>query len=177
MEEWRDVKDYEGLYQVSNQGNVRRILFVNNIIKKNKIKILKIHTNRARRKYVSLYKNNRRKNCLVHRLVAIAFLENINNLPEVNHIDGNPSNNNLENLEWCSKSDNAKHAYINDLHIIKTINNKNKKPIVRSDGKFYKCAYDASKDMKVNVCSIRDVLKGRTKTCKGFKFVYFQGVE
>ena len=172
MEEWKDIKGYEGLYQVSNKGRIRRILFVNNIVRKPKIKILKLYTNKRNRQQVSLYKDDNRRVYSVHRLVATAFLDNDKNLPEVNHIDCNPSNNNLENLEWCSKSDNAKHAYRNDLNILREVNNKNKKHIIRSDGKIYDCAYSASVDMQVSVCSIRDVLKGRTKSCKGLNIAY-----
>ena len=176
MEEiWKDVKGYEGLYQVSNLGNVKRILFINNLITKKENKILKQYISKRKRKYVCLYKNNIRKNCTVHRLVAKAFIENIYNYPEINHIDGNPLNNNVNNLEWCTKQQNMKHAYENELNNLKKINKKNKKRIIRSDGKIFESCYDASKELNVSVCSIRDVLKKRIKTCKGYKFYYING--
>lgn len=174
MEIWKDIPNYEGLYQVSNLGRIRRILFINNIIAKKENKILKTHTNKKNRVYVSLYKNNVRKNCILHRLVATTFIPNPNNLPEVNHIDGNPSNNNVYNLEWCTKKYNMKHAYDNNLCKLKTYNNSNKKAIIRNDGKTYDCAYSAAKDINVSVFSIRDVLKGRSKTCKGYTFNYLE---
>ncbi len=173
MEEiWKDIKEYEGLYQVSNLGRIRRLVFINNIIKKEKIKILKLYTNTRNRQYVTLYKNNIRKNCIVHRLVAKEFIPNLQNLPEINHIDGNPSNNVVTNLEWCTKKYNMKHAYYNELNNLKKYNERNKKSIMRSDGKIYDCSYSAAQDMGVTVFSIRDVLKNRIKTCKGYSFKY-----
>lgn len=171
---WKDIPNYEGLYQASNYGNIKRILFINNKIIKKQNKILKQTINKKNRKYVSLYKNNNRKNCLVHRLVAQAFMPNPNNYPEINHIDGNPLNNSINNLEWCTKKQNSVHAYNNNLSKLKEYNKKNSKPIIRSDGIKYENSYIASKELNVSVCSIRDVLKGRTKTCKGYKFKYLK---
>ena len=97
-EEWKDIENYKGLYQVSNFGNVRN---------HNK-KISQFNS----KGYlcVSLYKNNQKKNLRVHRLVAQAFLENKYNKREVNHIDGNKHNNCLSNLEWVTSKENKEHA-------------------------------------------------------------------
>jgi hypothetical protein len=172
MEIWKDIKGYEGLYQVSNFGNVKRILFINNICSKQKEKLLKININKFGRCLVHLYKNNIRKAKQVHRLVATAFIDNPKNLPQINHLDGNPQNNNITNLEWCTAKENMKHSYHSGLNKIREYNNQNKKSIIRNDGVIYDCAYNASKDLKVSVSSIRDCLKGRSKTCKGFTFRY-----
>lgn len=170
---WKDVVGYEGLYKVSNTGKVKSMMFINNIVQKPREKIIDIHVSKRNgRCYASLYKNTERKNCTVHRLVAKAFIPNPDNLPEVNHKDGNTLNNNVDNLEWCTKQYNSKHAYENNLSKLKEYNESQKKPIIRNDGKTYDCAYNAAKDIGVSVCSIRDVLKGRTKSCKGYVFQY-----
>ena len=172
IEEWKDIPGYEGLYQASNLGRIKRILFVNNITTKKENKILKTRINKNNREQVMLYKNGKRKNKTVHRLVASAFLPNPNNYPEVNHIDGNSINNILTNLEWCTKKYNMKHAYDNNLTHMKEYNRKKSKPIIRNDGVKYDNAYAAAKDLGVTVFAVRDVLKKRTHTCKGYKFNY-----
>jgi hypothetical protein len=65
-----------------------------------------------------------------------------------------------------------KHAYINNLSKLKKYNTSKSKPIKRSDGKTYKSSYEAAEDLNISVCAIRNVLKGRSKTCKNFKFYY-----
>ena len=91
---WKDIKDYEGHYQVSNLSRVKSIKFGKEIILKQNI--------RRGYYYVGLSKNGITKNYFVHRLVAQAFLPNPNNYPCVNHKDENKLNNNVENLEYCS---------------------------------------------------------------------------
>jgi len=173
-EEWRDIKGYEGLYQVSNVGNVRSLRFINNAVNKEQVKIRKKNYSKIHnRYYIDLVKDGVRKHITIHRLVAEAFIPNPNNYPVINHIDGNPCNNNVSNLEWCTYSHNSKHAY--DMGLVPKLiemNNNAKKRIVRDDGKMYSCAYECAKDMNVSVCSIRDVLKGRIKKCKGYTFRY-----
>ena len=95
---WKDISGYEGLYQVSNLGDVRSLNYRRN----GELKLLKQATNKQGYKQISLYKNGKIKTYKVHRLVAIAFIPNPNNLPVVNHKDENPSNNNVNNLEWCT---------------------------------------------------------------------------
>lgn len=94
---WKDIPGHEGKYQVSNLGRVRSL----NYNRTGKIKLLK-QGNVNGYKVVILYKDGKKKTYLVHRLVAIAFLLNPNNLPIINHKDENPSNNNVNNLEWCT---------------------------------------------------------------------------
>ncbi len=106
-EVWKDVKGFEGFYQVSNLGNVRsKIRKVSNgSIRPSRTLVSKGTDYQA----VQLWMNNKGYNKLVHRLVAEAFIPNPDNLPEVNHKDKNPKNNCVENLEWVSTAYNVKH--------------------------------------------------------------------
>ncbi len=112
IEIWKDVKGYEGLYKISNLGNVksleRKRRDRNQILKEKNLKIF-IPKNEGYPR-VHLCKNGIAKNEMLHRLLAEAFLANDYNLPCVNHIDGNKKNYNLSNLEWCSYSYNNKEA-------------------------------------------------------------------
>lgn len=116
QEEWRDVVGYEGFYQVSNLGRVRSVDRQQEVLWKGKkvykpIKGRVIAQTKQNGGYLmaNLSANGKRKECTVHRLVAMSFLDNPNKLKEVNHKDGNKENNNVSNLEWCSRSDNLKH--------------------------------------------------------------------
>jgi hypothetical protein len=96
MEMWEDIKDYEGLYQISNLGNVKSIkkgIVVGDIIK-------------GGYRRIPLYKNGKYKRFMIHRLVAEAFVKNPDNKPEIDHIDGNSLNNMADNLRWCSHKEN-----------------------------------------------------------------------
>ena len=114
---WKDIADYEGLYQISNMGNVRsldRLVFGRNGFKLRKGKILsksKIYGKGISNPYLYVTFTDRckRKTFQVHRLVAQEFLPNIKNLPQVNHKDWNPSNNCVSNLEWCTALYNNTH--------------------------------------------------------------------
>ena len=94
---YKDIKDLEGLYQVSNLGNVKSL----NYHRSGKSKLLKPGKDKNGYLFVILSKNGKMKTFRVHRLVAETFIPNPNNLPCVNHKDENPSNNNISNLEWC----------------------------------------------------------------------------
>lgn len=118
MEIWKDIKGYEGLYQVSNRGNVKRI---NRIVKskhgnkKMKDIVMKQEINKSNYMTIGLTKEGKRKHFNVSRLVAINFIENIYGKKEVNHINGNKHDNSSENLEWVTKRENMNHAKKNGL--------------------------------------------------------------
>ena len=108
MEElWRDIEGYEGLYQVSNLGRVMSYARKGNW----KNRILNGSFDKNGYILVLLYKNNKTQCKKVHRLVAQAFIPNIENKPQVNHIDGNKENNNVNNLEWVTNKENSIHAW------------------------------------------------------------------
>jgi len=104
-EVWKDVNGYEGLYQVSSHGNVRSLLRKNTGIKR----YLRFNILRNGYKNVTLFKKEKRKGFLVHRLVAQAFINNSKNKPHINHIDFNTGNNCVENLEWVTNKENWLH--------------------------------------------------------------------
>lgn len=107
---WKDIEGYEGLYQVSNLGRVKRMRFINKNtnIEKERIKSQKIRKDGYLE--VALYKNGKGKYIQVHRLVAKSFIPNPKKLPQVNHIDGNKENNCVDNLEWVTNKENVTHA-------------------------------------------------------------------
>lgn len=100
MEIWKDIEEFEGVYQVSNLGNIKSL---------RNGRILRSR-NRDFYRAVNLYNNGTYKTLNIHRLVAQAFIPNPNNLPIVNHIDENKVNNNAENLEWCTVKHNNDHS-------------------------------------------------------------------
>ncbi len=115
MEEiWKDVTGYEGLYQVSNKGNVKSVKRVvkrpNNTNLSVKERLLKTRSNRKGYAMVHLSKRGKEKSTTVHRLVAQAFIPNPNNLPQINHKDENKNNNCVENLEWCDNKYNMNYG-------------------------------------------------------------------
>ncbi|MCO7126642.1 NUMOD4 motif-containing HNH endonuclease [Sporolactobacillus shoreicorticis] len=119
IEIWRNIKDYEGLYQVSNCGRVKRLS--NNRQMKEKI-LRSVKHGRGYLK-IGLHKNGSQKDYFIHRLVAQAFIINPINLPEVNHRDENKHNNNISNLEWCSSKYNANYGTRNErCHLYKDKN-------------------------------------------------------
>ena len=118
MEEiWKWIDGYKNMYQVSNLGRVRSVdRYVYCEVSPNKLqhlfgRVLKIRTDKKGYATVSLSKDGKQKIGKIHRLVAQAFIPNPLNLPQVNHIDGNKTNNNVFNLEWCDNSYNQKHAH------------------------------------------------------------------
>ena len=182
MEIWKDIKGYEGLYQVSNKGRVKSL--GNNKAKKEKILSLKPSNDGYIR--VCLCKNGKEKPFYVHRLVAEAFLPNPDNLPVVNHkIDDfeHRSDNRVENLEWCTVEYN--NNYGSRIERAST-SNKGKKHKKHKFKKQILCVetgeiFDTSQDVidmmfngKGNSSIIRRNSRGETKSAYGYHFKYIE---
>ena len=104
-EVWKNIDGYEGKYQISNLGRVKSLQRWSGTKYYNREQILNNYVNKKNGYvYVYLTKNNKSKNIRLHKIVANAFILNPNNLPQINHKDGNKQNNYFENLEWCSCS-------------------------------------------------------------------------
>lgn len=115
IEIWKDIKGYEGYYQVSNMGRVRsldRIVGKKRRLYKGRVIMERTHDNGY--KFVRLNKDNRFYQPLIHRLVAKAFIPNPENKPTVNHIDENKKNNCVDNLEWATYKENCIHGTRNE---------------------------------------------------------------
>lgn len=110
LEEWKDIPDYEGKYQVSNMGRVKSL----NYARRKQVKVLRPGIEKTRGYLsVTLLKDGKQKTKPVHRLVAIAFIPNPNDLPQVNHKDENKLNNCVDNLEWCNAKYNCNYGHRN----------------------------------------------------------------
>jgi RNA recognition motif-containing protein len=180
MEEfWRDIIDYEGLYQVSNLGKVKACERVvkhpkgGNKILKEKIRCLVKDSNGY--EVVDLYKNGKGKMMKVHRLVSIAFIDNPEQKNQVNHKNGIKSDNFVNNLEWSTNQENLIHAFKIGLKK-PTINNE--KPVLmflKTTNEFVSSFDSIAKASKTINClrgDITSVLKNRQKSVRGYYFQY-----
>lgn len=115
QEVWRDIPGYERYYQVSNLGRVKSVprkVYCNGGFHISKERMLKQHKNKDGYWRAHLLKNGIAKTLFVHRLVALAFIPNPNKYPDINHKDENPSNNCVENLEWCTEKYNMNYGTV-----------------------------------------------------------------
>lgn len=186
MEIWKDIPEYEGLYQVSNQGRVKSLFRYKKVLKPNILK--------NGYETVELFKNKSSRRMLVHRLVAMAFIENPNNLPQVNHKDENKQNNFVENLEWVTAIENMSYG----TRLARQISNTNysselRKNIARENGKTtsksviqyskngefisrFDSAKEASRKTGANHAHILECCHGlRYKTVNGFIWKFERG--
>ena len=175
VEVWKDYKDYEGLYQASNLGRMRSldrwVKSKSGSVRLCKGKILKLCTDKYGYLNVGLWKNNKVKTYLVHRIIAETFLPNSDNLPCVNHKDENPLNNVVSNLEWCTASYNTNYGTGNERVAL-----KESKIVLQYDleGNFIK-EWKSTMDCKRNGYNqglVSSCCRGERQQAYGYKWVY-----
>lgn len=177
MEEiWLDIKDFKGIYQVSNLGRVKSL--ARDIICRGRLLhfkevILKSAIGRDGYKRVALSKDGKQKMFLVHRLVADAFIPNPNNYPIINHKDEDKANNVPENLEWCTHKYNNNYGTTQQRHAQKL-----KKSILQIEAKTneiireWSSAMDVEREIGYDQANISKCCLGQRKTANGFKWRY-----
>ena len=172
---WRDIVGYEGLYQVSNLGNVKSL----NYNKTGKERNLKPGTDGSGYRFVNLCKNGKIRLFKIHRLVAQAFLENPDHKSDVNHKDENKTNNCVDNLEWMTSKENANFGTRNERLAKSLINHPEKaKSVIQYSlyGKFIKewpSMHQIERELGFSPGNISECCNKKRKTSYGYiwKFV------
>ena len=173
-EVWKPAKGYEEFLEVSTFGNARRK--PHSFIKSNGRRCTVLACNLklcATRTGYLLVNAKGGKFEQIHRLVALTFIPNPNNLPEVNHKDEDKTNNKVSNLEWCTHKYNSSYGERN-RKISATLSriNQSKKKVKNSDGKCFDSIADAARFVKGSSGNIVKCLKGQIKTAYGYKWEY-----
>lgn len=181
-EEWKPIKCYEGLYEISNFGRVKRLGRIEYVKRSNgysrtkQEKILKPKMHNRGYLQVSLYKNNKMINAYIHRLVAQAFIKNPNNYPCVNHKDEDKANNHVSNLEWCTIEYNDNYGTRNKRQGEKVkgrYNGPNSKQVRCVETNIvYPSAAEAGRQLKISSSHISQCCIGKRNKCNGYHWEY-----
>lgn len=174
MIEYKRIKNFE-TYFIGNNGEVY------NTKTKRRKKPTSNHCGKGYL-YVDLYNSNRRKRFYIHRLVAENFIQNIDKKPFVNHKDGNPRNNCVDNLEWCTPFENVKHAskILRTMKQYKIANEKRKKSVIMIDRftgsrvSTFTSIREAERVTGIKASNITACLKGRQKYTKDYFWCYVE---
>lgn len=167
-EEWRDVVGYEGLYKISNKGRIKSLQRTakskNGSIRTVSEKLRKINKNKSGYLMVILNKEGEKKGLKLHRLVAQSFLDNPENLPQVNHRNENKQDNRVENLEWCTQDYNNKYGTRTER--------TSKKVKCLETGVIYPSTIEIQRKLGFSSANISKCCRGKVKTCGGFHWQY-----
>lgn len=168
--EWKDVVGYEGIYEVSDTGEVRtkegKTTYTEmHGVRRWKQRILKQKVSKDNTCRVSLWKDGKERTWLVHRLVAKAFIPEVVGKDYINHIDGSRLNNNVSNLEWCDHTENNNHAFDNDLMQTDKIVLVNKKT---KEAHYFRSKSYASQFLGMNKGYVSGQLKRGNTEFKGY---------
>jgi len=187
MKIWKDAFGYEGLYQVSNNGEIRSVeryfemfnpLTKRYNIRKIELKELKPGIDHKGYLHVGLRKNDKSTTKKIHRIVALSFLKIIEGKTQVNHIDGNKKNNDVDNLEWCNNAENQIHAIKKGLKkIYKGKDNKKSKVVYQYDFsnnliKKWLCITDAERELEISNKNICAVCRNKRRSAGGYYWSY-----
>ena len=175
---WRNISGCPD-YQVSNLGRVksmeRKVKGKFGSIRTLKEKILKPRKNRYNYLQVFLCKEGNGKNMYIHRLVCDAFIPNPYNLPEINHKDENPLNNNVENLEYCDRLYNCNYGNRNNRISKSNTNGKKSKAVICLEtGLIYSSTREIQRQSGFKQSSISQCCNGKRKTCGGYHWKYVE---
>lgn len=157
---WKDIPNYERLYQVSNLGRIKSLYY-------SKEKILTPKIDKDGYLLINLYKNHKCQTFKIHRIVAQVFLNNSNNLPQINHKDENKQNNCVDNLEWCTHIYNQNYGNKNNWCSKKV----NQYDLNGNYIKTYSSLNKASKELNISN-NIYLCCNGKVKTCGGYIWKY-----
>ena len=182
MEIWKEIEGYEGLYEVSNLGNVKSLISG---------KIRKTSKEKSGYIFIALSKNGIKKQYKIHRLVAQAFIENPNNYEEVNHKDEDKTNNKVENLEWCDHKYNANYGTAIQRRLMTEKQNPKRKEIIDKrrksntnhqntskqvmcveTGKIYPSTHQVQRELGFSQGNITYACNGKYKQAYGYTWRY-----
>ena len=183
FEIWKDINGFEGIYQISDKGNIRsldrEIICSNGSVRFQRGTEIKPYINKQGYRTVVLHNIGKHKMCRICRLVAEAFIPNPQNLPQVNHKDENKANDEKENLEWCTCLYNL--TYNNLHHRRNNKNNRKSKPVAQIKcGKIIKVfpsIREVERVLGFQNGNISQCCNGKTKTSYGYEWAYLKGSE
>ena len=173
MEEvWKDIEGYEGLYRISNKGRVKSLARPNNSGRNTRTDFIMSLGNTHGYVSVVLCKDSKTKSFLVHRLVAKAFIENPNNYPCINHKDENKTNNNADNLEWCTVKYNNNYGTAKARSGLKHGKRVVQYDLAGNEIRRWNTSAEACRFYGVTRCMVSSACLGITKTACGYKWRY-----